>query len=303
MAIVLRNDFIELEVSPELGGKISRLCDRRSGRDWLWKNPHLPMRPPQYGESYVENIDSGGWDEIFPSVSPSKAGGFDIPDHGDLVGLPWEVIEQSDKMLFLGCDTRFAHCRFERRITLDGEKLRFDYRLENRSDKILPWLWCAHPLIALEPGMKLLLPPLIAMELKGGVGVKPEKFFWPEAKKSKRRLDVVPDPSSPDFRPFAAKIFTGFAEAEEFTLIAPDRRSALIFAWDSRQVPYLGLWLNCRGWSGCGSAPYFNLGIEPTNAPFDDLADAIADDSSGWIPAGETRQWSLEVRLEIEAPR
>lgn len=299
MAIVLRNDFIELEVSPELGGKISRLCDRRSGRDWLWKNPHLPMRPPQYGESYVENIDSGGWDEIFPSVSPSKAGGFDIPDHGDLVGLSWEVIEQSDKMLFLGCDTRFANCRFERRISMEGERVTFEYILSNRSDKTVPWLWCAHPLIALEAGMRLSLPLNTPMSLKGGVGVVPEEFAWPLLERNDLpSLDRIPDPEAPGFRPFAAKIFSEANVLSDFSLFTPDQASVLRFAWNWRDTPFLGLWLNCRGWSGCGSAPYFNLGIEPATAPWDDLADAIADGSARFLAPGDVRQWSFEIRLE-----
>ena len=87
--IRLENDLLSLEILPEIGGKISSLFDKSSKREWLWTHPSLQRRPPVYGESYVENLDSGGWDEIFPSVSPCRLeDGTRIPDHGDLVFVP-----------------------------------------------------------------------------------------------------------------------------------------------------------------------------------------------------------------------
>ena len=299
MPIILENDAIELEVLAAFGGKISRLCDRRTGRDWLWKNPHLPLRRPCYGESYINGLDSGGWDEIFPSVSPTHAGGLAMPDHGDLVGLPWEVLAKGDDELHLAVETRFAPCRFERRMSLRGATVRFEYSLENRSGTEIPWLWCAHPLIALEAGMQLRLAPQTVMQLNGGVAVEPEFFPWPKlAKTALPAFDVIPDPTVPGFRPFAAKMFTQRGTTAEFAVLAPDRRSALAFAWNPDELPYLGLWLNCQGWSGCGSAPYFNLGVEPATAPFDDLADAMIDGSARRLAPGEIRHWQLEIRLE-----
>jgi len=72
-------------------------------------------------------------------------------------------------------------------------------------------------------------------------------------------------------------------------------RLSLIF--DRKQLPWLGLWINNRGWSGSGSRPHRNLGIEPATTPYDDVADAIRQDAVSWLAAGETRCWSFNVEL------
>lgn len=42
-AIRLQNDRLNLAIVPQAGGKIIDLIDRCSGRNWLWKNPHIPV--------------------------------------------------------------------------------------------------------------------------------------------------------------------------------------------------------------------------------------------------------------------
>ena len=64
--IALESPFIRLVVRPDLGGRMTSLVDRRSGQEWLWENPYLAPRPVVYGESYTEQLDGGGWDEILP---------------------------------------------------------------------------------------------------------------------------------------------------------------------------------------------------------------------------------------------
>ena len=96
--IRLENERVSVSLLPEAGGKIAEFIDRRSSRNWLWQNPHLPMRRPVYGSDYGRELDSGGWDEILFSTSPCEIGLPDgtqhsVPDHGDLVGQMWKVAE------------------------------------------------------------------------------------------------------------------------------------------------------------------------------------------------------------------
>lgn len=296
--IHLSNNRFSLAILPAIGGKIASLQSVKSGREWLWTNPHLPMAAPVYGASYIEKQDFGGWDEIFPSVSPATVEGFAIPDHGDLAVLAWEVVEQSATRVKMAVTTRFAPVCFERTLALDGAHLCVDYRMTNLGAKPVPYLWCAHPLIALEPGMSIGLPTGGAMRIDGGAGVQAgASFAWPHAP-GLPALNRVPDPGAPGFAPFAAKVFTAQGAVDEVAIGAPDGSEKLRLAWDKADAPYLGLWLNCRGWSGCGSAPYFNLGVEPATAPFDDLGAAMKDGSGRHLAPGETRSWSLKVTLE-----
>jgi hypothetical protein len=95
--VTLENEHLSLEILPDCGGKIRSIVNRRTGRDWLWHNPHIAQVVPEYGQPYVMDLDTGGWDELFPSVLPGAfADGTSVPDHGDLVGLPWRVLARTE---------------------------------------------------------------------------------------------------------------------------------------------------------------------------------------------------------------
>lgn len=58
--LTIKSSQLELVFEPEQGGKWRSLKDRRSGREWLWHNPHLERTPLHYGDSFVEQHDTGG---------------------------------------------------------------------------------------------------------------------------------------------------------------------------------------------------------------------------------------------------
>ena len=92
--VELANDRVRVTVLPELGGKIARLTSRASGREWLWRNPHLPYRRAEPSDSYVALHDTGGIDECFPEV------------HGEVFGRPWSVERDGRGSPF--CDGRVS---------------------------------------------------------------------------------------------------------------------------------------------------------------------------------------------------
>lgn len=296
----LASSDLEATLLPACGGKIASLRSVASGREWLWRNPAIPHAAPRRGASFVETMDSGGWDEIFPSVSPVTVEGLDIPDHGDLVALPWTVTAADSRSVTMEVTTRFAPCRFERRVTLDGPRLRLDYRLENLSSLTLPYLRCAHPLFRLEPGMTIGLPPGTPLHTGFTAGVSPVKnpvWPWPPGLGPDGR---IPDSNTPGFHPFAAKIFTEAGTADSVSLEAPGGGERLRLRQKLAETPYLGLWINVRAWNGAGDTPYLNLGLEPATAPCDDLAEAVRKGTALRLPPGAVRTWSLS--LELESP-
>ncbi len=286
-AIILESPFIRLTARPDLGGRMTSLVDRRSGREWLWKNPYLAARPAVYGESYTENLDAGGWDEILPSVSPCRlADESSIPDHGDIVCLPASVVSATQDRLVLSSDLRSQPLRFSRELRLHGSQLNILYTLESLADHAVPYLWAAHPLFALEPGMEITGTQGIHFHTAAAIGT-PADSHGP-----------IPDFHAPDFQPFACKRFSPAGSLDRVGLRHPDG-SAIELSWDRGEIPHLGLWLNLGAWSGCGSPRYFNLGIEPTSSPHDSLADAIQDGSAMILNAGERSHWSLTFELRL----
>ncbi len=283
--VILESSCIRLALRPELGGRISSLVDLRSGREWLWRNPYLAARPALGVESYTEHLDGGGWDEILPSVSPCRlADGRSIPDHGDAVRLPAKVVSASGDRCVLTADLRSLPLRFTRELRVEEARLTIHYALESLAVHDVPWLWAAHPLFALEPGMEISRIHGVAFDTAASMG-------------NAAGFDgIIPDFHAADFVQFACKLFSGAGALAGVGLRHPDG-SGIELDWDAAEIPHLGLWLNLGAWSGCGSPPYFNLGIEPTTSPHDSLADAVRAGEAMILPAGETRTWSMRIEV------
>ena len=151
--ICLRNERLRVSILPDAGGKISKLTDLHTGRNWLWNNPVIPFAQGQYGVDYGAVLDSGGWDEILLSVSPvtlelGDNRNIDIPDHGGLVGQVWAVTRAEteacgDAVCEMSVRGRAAKYQVRRTIRLPhGEaRLEFDYALTNNGTVSSPWFW------------------------------------------------------------------------------------------------------------------------------------------------------------------
>jgi hypothetical protein len=259
--------------------------DKSSGQEWLWTNPWLPLRQPVYGESYVGSLDFGGWDEIFPSVDPCRiptpGGEALVPDHGDLVQMPWRVVSSGAGHVEMEVEGRSLPFLFRRRLELDRAQIRLRYTLKNLADFAFPWLWCAHPLVPLDTDLSLDAgAPFQVLYASGAAaGLQGRKVAWNELPARSER--------------WAAKLFSEKG-AVSCVRVSKGNGASLALEWNSSDIPYLGLWVNNGGWSGCGSEPYFNLGIEPATLPIDNLA---AAENPPLLQSRETRHWNLDVLL------
>ncbi len=312
-AIRLQNEQTRISIVPEAGGKIAELIDRRSGRNWLWQNPHLPIRRPVYGSDFGRELDSGGWDEILFSTKPCEVGLPDgaqrqIPDHGDLVGQVWKVEESGTlpsghAVCRLTAIGRAFDFRWSRVAILDAQRalLTLEYSLENTGDARWPWAWCAHPLLAVERGMRIELPAgqkfRVAESMRLNLSPSDSEFDWPRLPlRSGNAIDLSAGFDSESDR-FAAKVFVRSASPGRVGLSSADGTERLQFRYDERQIPWVGLWINNRAWSGCGSPAHFNLGLEPSTTPCESLAETIA---AGWtqhLEPGKIRSWSLSIEV------
>lgn len=279
-----------------------------SGREWLWRNPHLAATTPKPGDSYIRDHDLGGWDELLPTVAPCVVGsgpwgGRALTDHGEIWCRPCGVIQSAEPnrlgLVTAGDDLPFW---FERHYRVDDD-LQIEYRLTNTGDESLPFIWAAHPLIAIEPGMRVHLPDGTRTICTEAYMREPElalgnTFDWPWAPTaSGGRIDL--GTLGERTAGVAVKIFATLPEGPEgwVEIVAPGGDEALRLSFDRRDTPYVGLWLNDGGWSGSGSPPYFNLGVEPTNYPGDALRDAVNQNAAAIVPGRGSRTWRLTVSM------
>jgi len=309
--ISLQSDFMSVSVLPAAGGNIAAIVDRRSGRNWLWSNPHIPITAPRTGQNYGRDLDSGGWDEILLSIAPDA---LELPaqrtrqiaDHGDLVRQQWSVIDSASSLPH--CELRVSgqllKYDFRRAIELDRDEpqMYVRYALTNHEEFAWPWYWCAHALIDVQPGMQIELPaaqPFRVDHAEDDLNLEERTRRWPD-------LDLADDitvdlsnsfPSGNADRNFASKIFVESPANGSVLVTAPGKTESLTMLFDRRELPWLGLWINNKGWSGCDSEPHLNLGLEPGTTPYDSVVEAVDHDAIAWLRPGETRNWSLIVKL------
>lgn len=314
----LENQSMRVEVAGVLGGKIVAIESRRTGRSWLWSNPFIDPGRPRPGASYVAEHDVGGWDEIMPTVGPCDVpgtpwGADPLADHGVLWSMDWKFRAPrvggggEPAAISVQATVEQPSILFQRESGLDPERpeLTLTYRLENRGDQPLPFLWAAHPLFPLEPGARITLPPGTVVRCAGALGVDSpvvgEPFQWPDAPRADGgTVDLGRVPSREASAPGrAVKVFTErFLDQDAWvSLTAPDEAETLRIAFRTDEVPHLGLWINDGGWSGAGTAPYHNVGIEPTTSPHDTLLEAIADGTAPTLAPGALRSWTLTLSL------
>jgi galactose mutarotase-like enzyme len=310
-ALTLANGLVSVTLIPALGGKISSIRDLRTGRDWLWTSDQLPYRRLPYGASYVREADTGGWDECFPTVAAcvyplEPWRGAALPDHGEIWPLDWTASIEGDPAARITVRTEARGTAlpyaFRRAIALaaDTATLRVDYQVESLADAAIGFIWSAHPLFAVEPGMRVLLPDdtrlhtwlVVPPNLIPDAGPHP----WPlHARFDGRDVDlsVVPDATAG----IACKLWSAPLARGHATLQASD--GAFHFAFDPALVPQIGLWINAGGWSGTGGEPSYNVALEPCIGAQDSLQEAVERHGQyALLPAHGLRTWWLEVTLE-----
>src|SRR5258706_2720611 len=88
---VLDNAEIALAVVPELGAKIISLKNLRSGREWLWHPPGGVKLFKNLPRDDFSTSPLVGVDECFPTIDPCSWQGRELPDHGEIWSVPWQV--------------------------------------------------------------------------------------------------------------------------------------------------------------------------------------------------------------------
>ncbi|MEN8097910.1 MAG: hypothetical protein ABFQ89_02435 [Chloroflexota bacterium] len=316
-AISLRNEYLSLVVIPELGAKIASLMHRPSQTEWLWTNPNLVLKKPEYGDSYTGQHDTGGVDECFPTIAPVQFPtepwtDITIPDHGELWSQSWDVesVESTPERVVISVSCYGVHLpyRFERTITLlAGEnEVHLGYKVTNLSSFALPFLWSIHPLLRIEPGMRLYLPENVQRiridsstdDFLGELGTS---HPWPVVHDNEgNELDLSKVPSSDIAR--AVKFFAAPLNEDvpvETMLVDPKSKRGLGFRFSPNQITHIGVWMNYGGWAGVeGAAPYYNLGLEPCIVGADSLEVAVKHwREAAILQPEQTRIWSLELFL------
>jgi hypothetical protein len=285
----LSNEVVSLTIAPELGGRLVSLRDRASRREWLdgWSPASRrriwhPSDPADFATG-----PGAGIDECLPTVLPCRVGRRALPDHGEL----WNHPPAFDREAAAGGEfvcswsLRSLPLGFQRRISLEGRRVRFHYRIENFADQPTPFLWAWHPLFTWRQGDEIRFTPAVKSCLSPGG----ERLPWPVAENG---TDLA-HAHFPKGVPPAAKVFVGplaKAKAE----IRAQSGARLSIKWPAEIMPYAGIWITRGFWKGL-----HHWAIEPTNAPVDRVSDIDQQHapSPTVLRPREVRTWTLTVEV------
>jgi galactose mutarotase-like enzyme len=304
--VLIQAGDCSLIVAPHLGGKIASIKIKERE---LLQAPLAPPAPRTQTMRFDES-DASGWDECLPSVAEctveAAAGSFKIPDHGDLWRVEWETISENRNSVGLSGKCFSFPLTLIRTVELTeddtGWHLHLTYRLTNTGSDPVPWSWAAHPLFAIEPGDRIVLPASVQtlrLEGSGGgrLGATGDTVAWPIATLadgSQTDLSIAQPPQSG----VGDKLFAGPLAASEnrCTLERPSAGLRIRFRFNTTATPYLGLWICYGGWPEGPGSKQNCVALEPCTAPVDSLAQ-----SGPWsrvLPPGETFLWPMFVDIE-----
>jgi hypothetical protein len=271
---VLHNQKVEVASVPELGGKIISLKNLQTGREWMWHPPGgLKLFRNRLGDDFSKS-PLAGLDECLPTIAPCVWKGRTLPDHGELWNTSWRVDDAAwrNGTLSASVSLEISPFDFQRTIQLDDNEVCLGYRLSNRSAAEEHFLWAMHPLLALRPGDRLVLPASTRARLNNEAWSENLDLAIPEGSFSKLFACPVSEGST---------AIHNRATGEQIDLKwCPDENNAL------------GLWLTRGGWHG-----YHHFAMEPANADADTLTAAATRNRCRVVAPGGSAAWQVSFRI------
>jgi galactose mutarotase-like enzyme len=272
----LENPRTSVLIVPGEGGRVQSLFDRRSGRELLLQ------REGALG-ARVDFLAScrGGWDELFPNDSPWDG----HPDHGVVWTAPFHVLEARRTTLLMSCELDSPPVDIERRVSLLGEErcgVAVEMCLSARA-ATGPFLWAAHPMLAVREGWRVDLPAEAAnaevdSELPGRLAPGPLDA------ESVAQAAVVPP------REAAVCEVVYVDGVDHADVRSPDGHSRTRVHWDGRFLRHLWI-VVITGSFGLDDC----LLIEPSTSRPYRLEEAIGAGSAFALERGEQVRWWVTV--------
>jgi galactose mutarotase-like enzyme len=302
--LILENDHLRVTMAPLLGGKIASIQIKPEREELLQK----PLQPYALRTRYMsfDASDASGWDECLPSVSACEvetaSGKVQIPDHGDFWQVEWEVVSKNENGVTLSADGFSLPLRFRKTLTLNENSLSVAYSIKNTSAAPIEYIWSAHPLFAVDPGDRILLPPSVKQVVVEGsagdrLGTKGTKHLWSQAILSSGTACDLSIAGGPEDS-IGDKLFTS-APLEGWCAIERRKlRRRVELQFDPRVSTHLGLWICYGGWPEGHANRQYCVALEPCNAAGDSLAVAAKENRALRLAPEGMDMWKLVLKVD-----
>ena len=252
----LENDFVTVDVAPDVGGRIVSIVDKATGYEFLWRNRAVRLERLPAGSPYDPNF-YGGIDDLLPCDMAERIDGVDCPDHGELWTEPLAA-EVVDGALVLSGEIPLFGLTYRRRMELrqDSPHLDMDYRIENVSGAPRHYLWRLHPALNISVGDVLECPARTGQVrvVDSTRWASDEPFQWPVL--NGERIDVLGEPDGTN-----GCVFLYDMERGHLALRKADTGLAFALEFDTRVFPYVCSFVSFGGFEG-----HYTIIPEPSSA-------------------------------------
>lgn len=293
------NGKLELSLIPSLGSKVTSLKHLSTGTEWL-ADSGRPLGNKGYASPFPDS-DMSGWDEMFPSINcctypeyPWE--GIEIPDHGEVWSIPWQAKPENGGLKCAVHGIRFPYKLEKTYQFLSEQTIRIRYSAHNLSPYPFSFLWAAHPLFRVVPGMKMIVPEgmnkiVVSYSQNNRLGKFGDENDWPVAKAGQGvvRLDEI------DLKTVSAEKYYFKNPLNEgwAALYNPQTKEKLTIRFPVDKVPYLAVWSNCGGFEN-----QYHFAIEPSTGLLDDLRYASKQGEVVKIQPLQRYDWHMDITLD-----
>lgn len=301
-AIRIENEKLSLVCIPELGGKIASIVNRKNDFDCAFVNPYTGIVKYPYNAAY--STSDCGFGELLPSIGvgmytegPWK--GTPLPDKGELWTQGFETEIDGEDLIQRAYGVRFPYL-FSRSLSLEGNRIRLSYGLENLCTFDFKYIWSMQPHLCISGNMEIEAPEgasfFVDWSKNRRFDVGNRKYTWPVA-------IAEEDGTAADFSRIedmdgdAEKLYLSDMTRGEVSLIYRERSQKVTFKFDTKVNGFCGLWINKAGWP-LDKDPTRLVAIQPCNCMSDFFEVTDRKGAIGLVKAKSRNEWSVTVEID-----
>ncbi|MCC5943069.1 MAG: hypothetical protein JJU37_16105 [Balneolaceae bacterium] len=273
-----------LEYDLQDGARIGKLS--YAGTDLVTTEPET-FKAPETDYGLYETRPVYGYDDCLPSVEQSNypGRGWEIPDHGELCWLSWNLEVKSNQLIF-SVESRELPIQFKRVLEFDESTLVWKFEVINTGDTPLPFQHVIHPLIPLNDVTDIELPEFDSVHNDRG-----EEFHL---KNPGAVQDFLLNVLQGDFY----MLFVQGAKRGEIGWTYSDRLKVRM-NYPLELFPAIGIWWNNSGYPDEDGCRRNECAFEPIPGRSSTLIDAHHDGLALIAKPGEPFSWEITWDLKI----
>ena len=273
---------------PELGGKFTSLIDKRTNRQLMEQNPGEKYQKLSYAGEYVP-AECSAFDDMFPTIDAFRCNQFpwngaEMPDHGEVCGLPWDYEITGDSLKLSTYGVRFPY-RFQKSVGEENGNIKISYKVTNLCPFDFDFVYAAHCMIAGEAGAEVTFP-FSHGEICTGIFHEQHEFSYGD----KMTWQGCTLPPKGDNR--AYKFFFDKPIPEGWCKCTYEDGSFVKMVFPEDKLPWMGLWLNTGSFKNM-----YNIAFEPCSGTHDRPDIARQHGKFSVLPAKGTYEWFLKFEV------